>query len=86
MEKMNLPWFKRVGIIYIPQNLIGWLIMLSGIIYAVYRFMDIDGRSHSVSDTLRPFLINLFIIFIVYNLIAFLISLVSKNEKNLPDQ
>ena len=83
---MNSPYFKRIGIIYIPQKLIGWLIMLIGIIYAAYRFIEIDSRSHSVSDTLRPFLINLFLIFIVYNLIAFLVSLVSKKEKNLPGQ
>ena len=82
---MKLPCFKRVGIFYLPQNLIGWLIIIAGIIYSVYKFIDIDSRSHSASDTLRPFIINLFIIFIVYTLIAFLLNSILKNKKNLPE-
>lgn len=71
---MNLPWFKRIGIIFIPKNFIGWIIMLAGIAYAVYTFIDIDSRSHSVSDTLINFIFNLLIIGAVYTLIAFLTS------------
>jgi hypothetical protein len=82
---MKLPWFKRVGILYLPQNVAGWIIMLAAIGYAVYRFIDIDGRSHSASDTLRPFIINLFQIYIAYTLIAFLISYISRHKKNLQD-
>ena len=74
---MKFPWFKRIGILYIPRNSAGWILLLAGIIYAVYRFIDIDSRSHSASDTLRPFLIDLLIIFIVYTLIAFFISYIS---------
>jgi hypothetical protein len=74
MYKMNLPWFRRTGIFFIPVNLIGWIILLAGIAYAVYVFLDIDSRSHSVSDTLMNFVFNLLIIGAVYSLIAFLTS------------
>lgn len=71
---MNLFWFRRMGMFYVPTNAIGWLILLAGVIYAVYVFIDIDGRSHSVSDTLINFVFNLLIIGAVYSLIAFLTS------------
>lgn len=69
---MKLPWFKRYGILFLPIGLIGWLLLMGGILVAVYTFISIDSRSHSASDTLRPFFINLLIIFTVYSLIGFL--------------
>ena len=69
---MSFPWFKRIGIFFIPVSLIGWIIMLGGIAYSVYTFIDIDSRSHSVSDTLINFVFNLLIIGAVYSLIGFL--------------
>lgn len=71
---MNFPWFKRVGIFFIPISVIGWLIFIAGIVFAVLSFMDIDGRSHSVSDTLINFVFMLLIIGSVYSLIAYLTS------------
>ena len=71
---MSLPWFKRNGIFFIPITLMGWLLLVAGIAYAVYLFIDIDSRSHSVSDTLINFVFNLFIIGIIYSLLAFLTS------------
>jgi len=71
---MNLPWFKRIGIIFIPMTIIGWIILITGICFAVYKFIEIDRRSHSVSDTLMNFVFHLFIIGIVYSLIAFITS------------
>jgi membrane protein DedA with SNARE-associated domain len=82
---MKLPCFKQIGILYVPQNLIGWIIMSAGIVYAVFSFVDIDSRSHSASDTLRPFFINLLIIFAVYTLIAFIINSILKTKKDQPD-
>jgi uncharacterized membrane protein YesL len=79
---MKLQWFKRKGIIFIPKNIIGWIIALIGIIYAVYIFIDIDSRSHSASDTLRPFFIHLIIIGLVYTLIGFLTSSGSTQKKD----
>jgi hypothetical protein len=71
---MKLPWFKRIGILYIPKTLIGWILMMAGIGYSVYLFINTDSRSHSVSDTLMNFAYNLLIIIIVYSLIGLLTS------------
>lgn len=75
---MNLPWFKRYGIFFAPASIIGWIIFLGGIVFAVYEFLAIDGRSHSVSDTLINFVFYLLIIGAVYSLIAYLTSRTSK--------
>ena len=75
---MHFPWFKRFGIFFIPKNLMGWIIFMAGLVYAVYVFIDIDSRSHSVSDTLMNFVFNLLIIAAVYSLIAFLTSRTAK--------
>lgn len=72
---MNFPWFERYGLFYLPKKLAGWLIMIAGIVFAVYCFIDIDSRSHSGSDTLINFVFMLIIIGAVYTLIAFLTSL-----------
>jgi amino acid transporter len=83
---MNLPWFKRIGIFFIPKSFIGWVIMLAGILYAVYVFIDIDSRSHSASDTLRPFFLYLLIIGLIYTFVAFLTSARPKDRKDQPDK
>ena len=71
---MNFPWFERNGILFVPTSLIGWILAIGAIAYAVYVFIDIDSRSHSVSDTLMNFAFNGLIIFAVYSLIAYLTS------------
>ena len=71
---MNFPWFKRIGIFFIPASIAGWIILLAGFVFAVFSFMDIDGRSHSVSDTLMNFVFMLLIICAVYSLIAYMTS------------
>jgi hypothetical protein len=75
---MKLPWFKRNGILFFPISIPGWLIVTGGLIYAIYAFIDIDSRSHSVSDTLINFAFNLLIIAAVYSLAGFLTSGSSK--------
>jgi len=65
-----MKWFNRKEILYIPASLFGWIIILAAIIYSVYSFIDIDSRSHSVSDTLMNFVFNLLIIGVVYSLVA----------------
>ena len=72
--KMNFPWFKRIGIFFVPVSILGWIILVFGVIFAIFSFMDIDGRSHSVSDTMMNFVFMLLIIGAVYSLIAFLTS------------
>ena len=71
---MNFPWFKRVGLFFIPSSVIGWMLLIIALAYAVYTFMDIDSRSHSVSDTLINFVFSLIIIGAVYSLVAFFTS------------
>jgi membrane protein DedA with SNARE-associated domain len=71
---MKLNWFKRNGIIFLPISIIGWIILLIGFIYSIYTFIDIDSRSHSVSDTLINFVFRLLIVIAVYSLIAYLTS------------
>ncbi len=78
---MNFPWFKRIGIFFIPASLVGWIILIFGFIFAVFSFMDIDGRSHSASDTLMNFAFMLLIIGAVYSLIAYLTSRKRRSEE-----
>jgi hypothetical protein len=71
---MKLNWFKRSGIIFFPTSIIGWIILIIGFAYSIYAFIEIDSRSHSVSDTLINFVFRLLIIIAVYSLIAYLTS------------
>jgi len=68
---MKLNWFTRKGIFYLPVTLIGWLILAIAAAYSVYTFIDIDGRSHSVSDTMINFVFNLLLIGLVYTVIGY---------------
>ena len=68
---MRLNWFTRKGIIYRPASVIGWALLVIAMAYAAYTFIDIDNRSHSVSDTLINFIFNLLLIGVVYSVIAY---------------
>jgi hypothetical protein len=69
---MKLNWFLRRGLFYKPIALPGWIILAIAIGLSIYTFIDIDSRSHSVSDTLINFFFNLLLIGLSYTLIAFL--------------
>ncbi len=71
---MKLNWFRRVGLVYVPGNKAGWIILVVSLGCAIYLFFDIDSRSHSVSDTIINFMLNFLIIGAFYNLIAFMTS------------
>ena len=71
---MKIKFFKRVGIFFVPVHIIGWLLAFASIAYCIYLFIDIDSRSHSVSDTLINFVFNAMIVAAVYSLIAFFTS------------
>jgi hypothetical protein len=71
---MNYPWFKREGPFFIPQSMVGWVIIAAFVAFAVYLFISIDSHSHSVSDTLLNFAFNLLILSLLYSLVAFLFS------------
>lgn len=72
---MKLPWFKRFGILFLPSGPVGWLITVAAFVFAIYKFIDIDSRSHSASDTLINFTFYLFLIGGVYSALAYLTSL-----------
>ncbi len=68
---MKLNWFTRKGIIYRPASIAGWLILAVALAYAVYTFITIDNRSHSVSDTMINFVFNLLLIGLIYTVIGY---------------
>lgn len=78
---MKTPWFSQVGIFFIPKAIGGWLVLLLAAALAVCMFIDIDSRSHSVSDTLMNFVFRLFILGIVYSVIGFATS---RGKKTAP--
>ncbi len=57
-----------------PSSIAGWIVAALSAAYAIYAFMDIDGRSHSVSDTLMNFAFRLPLLFLVYSAVARLFS------------
>ncbi len=72
--------FRQKGIFFIPASVGGWIILVGAVAWAVYEFIDIDSRSHSVSDTLMNFVFNLFIIAGCYNIIGFLSTIKQKRR------
>jgi len=68
---MKLNWFTRKGIIFWPASVVGWIILILATAYAVYTFIDIDSRSHSVSDTMINFVFNILLIGLVYSIIGY---------------
>jgi hypothetical protein len=68
---MKLNWFTRKGIIFWPASIVGWVILVLAAAYAVYTFIDINGRSHSVSDVMINFVFNLLLIGLVYSIIGY---------------
>lgn len=49
---MMTTWFTRSGWFYRPGSWQGWLVLAVGLAWMVHVFLFVDGRSHSVSDTL----------------------------------
>ena len=71
---LTFPWFKRIGPVFLPIKIPGWIILAGALVYAVYVFIDIDRRSHSVSDTLINFVFNAFLIGLIYSIISYFTS------------
>ncbi|HKB85394.1 MAG TPA: hypothetical protein VKD08_04440 [Ignavibacteriaceae bacterium] len=71
---MNKNWFVRKGMLFFPASAIGWILAAVSFVYCIYIFLAIDSRSHSASDTLRPFILNVLMVFILYSLIALFTS------------
>jgi len=68
---MKLQWFTRKGIIYWPVSLAGWLVFTIALCYTIYTFIDIDSRSHSVSDTMINFVFSALIIGLIYTIVGY---------------
>jgi hypothetical protein len=45
-------WFKPFGFIFLPVSIPGWIISTLAVAFCLHIFLFVDGRSHSVSDTL----------------------------------
>jgi hypothetical protein len=71
---VNLHWFSRRGIFFFPSSLPGWLIAAATAVWLILTFIDIDSRSHSVSDTLMNFAFNAAIIAAIYALVGYFSS------------
>ena len=69
-----MKWFNRRGYLFFPASIPGWVIFVGVAAYLVYAFIDIDRRSHSVSDTLINWTFNLLIAGLIYTAIAFITS------------
>jgi hypothetical protein len=78
---MKFKWFTRKGILFFPDSIVGWLIAIAAVVGCVYLFIDIDSRSHSVSDTLINFVFNALLVAVAYSIIAFLTSKEKQAEK-----
>ena len=75
---MKFPWFILRGVIFIPITLPGWVIFLAALAYAVYDFIRLNSYSHSFMDTLSNWVFNLFLVVIVYYIIAWMTSRAEK--------
>jgi len=71
---MNINWFSRKGLLFTPIHPIGWIVVLLASVNVVISFLDIDSRSHSVSDTLMNFAFRLVLIYLVYAAVAYFFS------------
>lgn len=76
---MKQPLFKRNGMFFIPVSIFGWILLLCGLAFEVYFAIDLNTRSHSVSDFFINLIFMLLIIGAVYSLIAYLLMRFPKN-------
>ena len=71
---MKRQWFTRKEGLPVPSSFVGWLVLVAAVAYLVWKFLDIDSRSHSASDTLMNFAIQVLIVAVLYALIALFTS------------
>ena len=81
---MQKPWFRlnkwKTG--WIPVSWQGWSIMLIYFATLIYDFITIDQTAHSVSDTIRPFLIHTLILTVILSIICYFTA--EKSAEILP--
>lgn len=66
--------FRRHGWLAIPTGWAGWFVILLFAGFAIYSFLEIDERSHSVSDTLMNFAFRVLLMAIAYAVVGRLLS------------
>lgn len=66
--------FRRIGFFFVPVRWGGWMLAVLSIAYTVYSFVEVDSRSHSVSDTLINTAYRGLIAAVVYSVVAFFFS------------
>ncbi|HVU94099.1 MAG TPA: hypothetical protein VHE34_02705 [Puia sp.] len=71
---MKFPWFQRLGVLFVPVRAAGWVLLAAALAYLAATFVQIDGHSHSVSDTLMNWMFRVLITGAVYSTIAWLTS------------
>ncbi len=69
---MKLPWFKRVGIFFIPVSVIGWIILMGCFAYVVYTAIFLNDTQHSVSDFFINLVFRMLLIGAGYSLAGYL--------------
>jgi len=65
---MEKPWFraKKYGWGWgLPTTWQGWIIFIAYYVFILLDFFRIDANSHSASDTIRPFIIQVVIATII---------------------
>jgi hypothetical protein len=79
-EQKQLAWFRRSGILYVPNSPMGWYLLCAAAGYLVYAFVAIDSESHSASDTLMNWAFNAVIICGALYVVAWLTTLKQKRS------
>ena len=69
----NKLWFKtkRYGWGWTPCSWEGWVVIVAFLIFQYWNFLRLDKVSHSNSDTIRPFIIQTFLVVIILIIICY---------------
>ena len=62
--------FKKKGLFFIPRSVIAWVIFSISIAYLSYSLFELNNRSHSISDLLLNFLLQLVITWSIFTTVA----------------
>jgi len=49
---MDSPWFVRLGWLYRPCSIAGWIVTLAALAYVIQVFVAVDRHVHSATDLL----------------------------------
>jgi hypothetical protein len=69
-KSMTKNQFLKRGLIFYPKSLLSWSFFSVSLAYLIYSFIAINNRSHSVSDALINFLLQVVLTWSAYTTIA----------------